>query len=215
MFGELNHHAYLIIGPAEIVILELRKKLGTAEIIHQSLPSFGIGESRELRERQARQVAETEERAFIIEFESMTIEAQQALLKTLEEPAWRTKFFLVAPTKQMFLPTLLSRLQIIVLDPKKFFSAAVERETQDFLIASPEARLATVQKILDENETPAATRAAALRLVQNLELVLERNLEAGGTKTVSALQSLEQARDYLNDRAASARLILEHLALVL
>jgi hypothetical protein len=217
MFDELTHHAYLVVGPAEVIIWELKKRLATAEIIHQSLPSFGINESRELREKQARQVSETEERVFIIEFDSITTEAQQALLKTLEEPALRTKFFLVAPTAQMFLPTLLSRLQIITLDPKTLFSKEMLAEAEKFLAAVPEERLTLVQKLLEASETPAETRTAAIRLVQNLEMILERNLgaETVGTKTVSALRDLEQARDYLNDRAASTRLILEHLAVVL
>jgi hypothetical protein len=217
MFGELKHHAYLIVGPAETVMVELKKGLIETEIIHQSLSSFGIGESRELREKQARLVSEDQERAFIIQFDSITIEAQQALLKTLEEPALRTRFFLVAPTKQMFLPTLLSRLQIIVLDPKELFSAESLAKAENFLAANPEERLVTVQKLLDASETPAATRTLALKLVQDLEIVLERNLvaDAGGNKIVSALRDLELARDYLNDRAASTRLILEHLATVL
>lgn len=224
MLDELKHHAYLLVGPAEIILLELRSKLGVAEIIHQVLSSFGIDESRELREKQARAVAEAEERVFILQFDSITIEAQQALLKTLEEPAQRTKFFLIAPTKQMFLPTLLSRLQIIVLDPRSNLkgvqgstSGPRMAEAENFLAANPEERLAIVQKLLDASETPAETRTLALKLVQNLEILLERNLGAasGGTKTVSALRDLELARDYLNDRAASTRLILEHLATVL
>lgn len=48
----------------------------------------------------------------------LTIPAQNALLKTLEEPPEKTLLILTAPTLQILLPTIVSRCQIIPLPAK-------------------------------------------------------------------------------------------------
>jgi hypothetical protein len=47
---------------------------------------------------------------------TLTPEAQQALLKTIEEPPSSTALILTAPYTHPFLPTILSRVQLISLD---------------------------------------------------------------------------------------------------
>lgn len=56
------------------------------------------------------------EKAVIIEIhEGATLEAQNSLLKLLEEPPNNTIIVITAPNKDLFLPTILSRCKIIVL----------------------------------------------------------------------------------------------------
>ncbi len=54
----------------------------------------------------------------IEEAQTMTVEAQNALLKTLEEPPPRTVLFLECPTSDALLPTIVSRCQLISLGLK-------------------------------------------------------------------------------------------------
>lgn len=55
-------------------------------------------------------------RVIVIEnSQNMTVEAQNALLKTLEEPPSGTMIILTAPGERQLLPTVLSRLQIVTL----------------------------------------------------------------------------------------------------
>ena len=49
--------------------------------------------------------------------ENMTVQAQNSLLKILEEPPEHSVFLLTAENRSMLLPTILSRLQVIKLDP--------------------------------------------------------------------------------------------------
>lgn len=49
--------------------------------------------------------------------ENMTDQAQNALLKILEEPPEHTVFILTAENRSMLLPTILSRVQTIRLEP--------------------------------------------------------------------------------------------------
>ncbi|MEO7364076.1 MAG: hypothetical protein ABIV43_01040 [Candidatus Saccharimonadales bacterium] len=63
----------------------------------------------------------------------MTIEAQNALLKTLEEPPSDTVIMLTTTTLQQLLPTIQSRLQSIdVLIPPRDLLRAVMPESSDF-----------------------------------------------------------------------------------
>lgn len=52
----------------------------------------------------------SEVKTIVIEATTIAFEAQQALLKILEEPPSTTKFILVLPSRETLLPTLLSRL---------------------------------------------------------------------------------------------------------
>lgn len=61
---------------------------------------------------------EYEYKIFIIEHaDSMTTQAQNALLKTLEEPPAYAVFFLLAESTEAFLPTILSRCIVLKLRP--------------------------------------------------------------------------------------------------
>lgn len=53
--------------------------------------------------------------AYIEEAQNLTVEAQNAFLKTLEEPPERTIIVLTAPSVDSLLPTIISRCQVIYL----------------------------------------------------------------------------------------------------
>lgn len=80
----------------------------------------------------------TVKRVIIIEqSQLLTIEAQNALLKTLEEPPEDTVLILTAPTSASLLPTIQSRLQVlsVVLPSKEAVQAAMPSKTFDSLYA--------------------------------------------------------------------------------
>ncbi|MBW1368724.1 DNA polymerase III subunit delta' [Campylobacter jejuni] len=55
-------------------------------------------------------IAETEEKIIVLMANSFRIEAQNFLLKLLEEPPKNIKFLIVVPSKNLLLPTIKSRL---------------------------------------------------------------------------------------------------------
>ncbi|HLF29234.1 MAG TPA: DNA polymerase III subunit delta' [Anaerolineae bacterium] len=55
--------------------------------------------------------------AILDDFDRATVEAMNALLKTLEEPPSRVVLILIAPEAEVLLPTIVSRCQIIALRP--------------------------------------------------------------------------------------------------
>lgn len=55
-------------------------------------------------------------------FKGITIEGQNALLKVLEEPPASTIIIIIAPNKNLFLPTIISRCKLIEIKEKFHFS---------------------------------------------------------------------------------------------
>lgn len=104
--------------------------------------------------------------AYIEEAQNLTIEAQNAFLKTLEEPPERTIVILTAPSIDSLLPTIVSRCQILSLkriileekndDDKKFieFILLISKSIADtFSYASSFFRERnSAKKWLEENE---------------------------------------------------------------
>lgn len=165
-----------------------------ADVHYLTVPEWGIDDSRELRRRQELQPAVAEKQFFIIQLESITVEAQNALLKIFEEPAGHSHFFLVIPAGVQLLATLKSRCQVWGAQvPAGVINSGL---TQEFLAASPAERLQLVEKL------------DAAAFIHGLERVAV-------TKPSQAWSQLVLCAKYVHDTAAMPKLLLEHLALTL
>ena len=147
--GEL-HHAYLLEGGPTLVA-SLRQHIedtysittkNNPDFHHLHVDTFTIDDARRLAEAQAtRALGSTLEKFFIIEAASVTIEAQNALLKILEEPTAGTHFFFILPSRWLMLPTVLSRLQVVGTGIAGSTTASSPISAKVFLAAAPAERL--------------------------------------------------------------------------
>jgi len=72
----------------------------------------------------------------ILEAQRMTVEAQNALLKTLEEPPTHSVLILTAPSTKQLLPTIISRCQVVRLEAEvdlDFESKKHQKSAENFL----------------------------------------------------------------------------------
>ncbi|HEX6708827.1 MAG TPA: hypothetical protein VF068_00720 [Rubrobacter sp.] len=76
-----------------------------------------IGQAREIVRLAASRPFEGERRAFILQADTLNVQAANALLKTLEEPEGETVFVLLATSREGVLPTILSRAQAVRFNP--------------------------------------------------------------------------------------------------
>lgn len=195
------HHAYLLIGDAN----DAEKSLhGLFENLKSSPDffvyrdeTFGVDLSRELSARALRK-AFTGRKIFLIAPEKITFEAQNALLKTFEDPIAETHFFLVVRGEDLVIPTLRSRMQMIRLSGESSSLSKVE----DFLKLSLKKRMDFVKKFVDKEENVSVF----------LDEMLSYLRSSGNT---SLLEKVYKIRLISDARAASPRLILEHLSLML
>ena len=208
MLKNLNslHHAYLVLGVRERIEDYLQdffnkegsRLSGSPDYFVFKEPLFGIAEAREVVEK-ANRKAFVDRKIFLIAPERITLEAQSALLKTFEDPVPDTHFFLIMRNVELILPTLRSRMQVVSFaDIEPLFA-----EAEKFLKCSLKERLSFVRKFLD------AEKNASVFLDELLVYHKKMNVET------LKLEKIYKARLLSDDRGVSARLILEHLAVVL
>ncbi len=192
------HHAYLIAGDQERAENELHALFekageplkGSPDFFVLREETFGIDAARNLSVLAARK-AFGSRKVFCIVPESMTSEAQNALLKTFEEPVPGTHFFLLLRDDGIVIPTLRSRMRTIRL----ISSSKEGSDAEKFLSLSVKERLAFVKKFVDREE--------------NLSAFLDELLLHSRNKRIF------EARLVSDQRGGSVRLILEHLAVSL
>ncbi len=216
------HHAYLLVGDrsywADSLKTELKKILkvenlsACPDVWWLAYDSFGVKDSHNLIEKEARKSFAGQGRFFILEISSITPEAQNALLKTLEEPMSDTHFFIIARTADIFLPTVRSRMLIIT---QNFFPEGSPRDGAKFLKLDLPDRLDFIQKEFLKNKDIG--KSEIIDFVIDLEKTLRSKVNMGKiTKDEEiSLFELEKCQHYLQNPRSSNRLILEHLALIL
>lgn len=163
--------------------------------IKQNTQSIGIEDIKYMQKKIFLKPIKSEQKAIIIdEAELLTIEAQNALLKILEEPPEHTLLILSTTTKETLLPTILSRCKIVQLEEEQTKLSEKEQEgLQTFLEALPEMGIG---ERLKKAETLAKDKDKAIEWITKLILVaretmLQSNLEMKESSTlIKQLQSL-------------------------
>jgi len=200
----IEHHARCYVG------LEFGKKQLAEYFLSVSLDThileytdFGINEARTLSTRAYTNPLVEPFQTFVVVAENFTHEAQNALLKLLEEPPQRSRFCLVVPKRGQLLLTLQSRLFIVEEDWN-----AENQESGDFFnnfrAASYGERLALVATLVKEKN---------FTTIQELVDAAEVEVHCSGDR--SLLQNILFVREHLGVRGSSAKMLLESLALAL
>lgn len=204
------HHAILYLGERGEVEEALNSFFVDSQIERHGNPDlflfeenvFTVDHARDLAHR-ALAKAFSEKKFFVIHAEKYTPEAQNALLKTFEDPVPNTHFLISAREIGIFLPTLLSRMQVV-----RIGGEIEDTEVKKFLKKTPKQRIAFAKKFADEKDERGA---GALAEFMDSLLVLLR--EEG--RPVSMQKKVATLRQFARDSGAMPRIILEHLALVL
>jgi len=207
------HHTYICIGDASSVENELItfiendfgvKTIGNPDVFISKYEGFGIDDARFIQGSQLQKPVMGENKFYIISFSSITHEAQNSLLKILEEPTKGTHFFIISHSAHIFLPTLVSRAQV------EFFSKpSIDEEIiKSFLTSLPNERLSFVKDIIDTKD-----RGSAIELLEGI-LQFLRNQD-GYISNVKYSNNVSMMYKYINDRGASIKMIMEYISLVL
>ena len=219
IFADL-HHAYLIEASPEEGITALRALVESFGITTKGNPDFHeynfdvflLAHAHLLRREQSMRGAEGAKKIFLVAFNTILHEAQNALLKTLEEPTEGAHFFFITRTSEVLLPTLLSRMQVVTIDGTR---GASEYEIgEQFYKASVSGRLKMIEPYIKAKpeEKPKAKEDARVFL-ESVERALCGVLKEGGGDVAHSLEHVLSAKRTLSERSPSVKLLLEHLAL--
>ncbi len=136
--------------------------------------SIGIEEVRQIQHFLSRKPIQSDRNAVIInQAQLLTIPAQNALLKTLEEPPSNSQIYLVTNYPDQLLPTVLSRVQ---LAPNSKFEAPSSKDiekTKKIIEKLLTAKVGERLKIIDEQ---AFTRETALKFLDELEYLIHNSI---------------------------------------
>lgn len=186
---------------------------GNPDVYVRDYRHFGIDEARELRERATRRAiggAKDARRVFIVVSPIITGEAQNALLKTLEEAPGNALFIFVVPSPHILLPTVRSRAQMLDLPADVDHTGALV-DARKFLSSTPERRLDMLKVLLEKGDDEKRDIAAIVRFLSSLESLLAKDVSP---KTRSGIEALYRARTYVGDKGALVRPLLEQVALL-
>ena len=215
----LSGNTFLIAGNADDLpqVLNMLKGEGITteanpDLYVRSYRQFGIDDAHELRAR-ASSRAVGERRVFVITAGGMTSEAQNALLKTLEEPPADALFIFLIPAPETLLATVRSRSQMLVLD-----GAAPSRkpriDPKEFLAAMPTKRIDMLKLVLEKDDDDKYDTGAILAFLTSLEKYVAMRDLRSPTFDRDALDTIYRARMYITDRGALVKTLLESVALL-
>jgi DNA polymerase III delta prime subunit len=207
---DFSHHAYLIEGNRSVVDVVLKffknKKIetqGNPDFILREFSVLGIGEARNIREMQTRANVSENRQFFVLYFDSTTREAQNALLKVLEEPSKQTFFILITKKPNILLPTLKSRAQIIKIEANKENNIDIST----FISSTPAERFSMCEDMIKEKD-----KAETLDFINSLESQSREVFDIKENKFF--FEELLKCQGYLTSRSPSVKMILEYICLI-
>ncbi len=199
------HHAYGIESSHSIYVEleEIIPKEDFSYIVHRQYDSFKIDDARTIK---SLQFEKTEKATlFVLEFTLINREAQNALLKVLEEPTSQTYFILVFPNVKKLLPTLQSRLQVVQYTTNHKDDLRIS--AQSFAEMNLQKRFECIKEITDKKTDTTVTKSEALHFLNDCEIYFYSK------KNTKILPVIFQARESLNANGASVKMILEMIAI--
>lgn len=161
---------------------------------------LGIAEARKIIDHFSLKPYSAKGRVVIIEEAGdLTPEAQNALLKTIEELPNEAVFIMCSNSDARILPTILSRCQIVRVNSSQLTVNSNEEDIEQLLKATIEQRFEYVEKLKDKEE-----------FLNSLLLYFHQNILIYPKFTADLLQTEQWAKQNVNMRA-----ILEYLMLVM
>lgn len=216
------HHASIIFTPVSsfaTVVLHLTKDILKNNIVdhefrHTDLivfESVSIGaEDINLISNFNSRRALGKNKVMIISTQSITIPAQNSMLKIIEEPSPNTFFFFIIPSKSQIIPTLLSRFRELELDVKSEQSNSPTLNSENFLKQSVANRMDIIKEIIVFLEREKVSRGEVCEFITETIKgwhMLQKKPKKESLKAVIAIEH------FMRDTSSSMKLCLEYLAL--
>ncbi len=220
-----NIQSYLIIGgqkaKEELITFLKDQKIDTTSqnpdyILTEAEKSFSIDQSRELISRHSMRKIGKGPRIFIIHFSEITHEAQNSLLKLIEEPAKDNYIFIITQSDNILLPTIKSRLVKVGatdFDTLQKENRYLER-AEEFFKANKKRRLEMVSKLIGDIDDENISRNDLREFVKSLEIIVSKDLRKD-PRVKSSLEAIYLAEKYMQYRSASRKMIMEYLAIMI
>ena len=199
VIAEPQHHSYIVFGYTSEELCEERCE---GLFFIETDIGIGVDEIRKLH-HYAFQSAATTKRKIVLSTPSISFQAQNALLKLMEETEQGTYFFLCVPQGTDILSTLLSRCYIV--DKGTTHAENPSEHFNTFVSATAKERLAMIDKIWDQGES--VRHSTTLRFLQDFETHIHQNITTADAKiNKTAVPKYKRVTQNLRDAIYSGAL---------
>jgi len=211
-------HAYLVYGDRDAHEVELETYFKEKGIITDQNPDvfsfsknqFGIGEVRAITSIVSKTNAKLPHKYITISADAFTVEAQNALLKTIEEPASPTVFFILIPEGSFILETVLSRVQVIHSGSDQNYKDVVANFLQSSFVDRVE--LLEIFYTEGDDKKPKLQKGKVSLFVNELESTLAQ-LVISERVSSDVFHDVVDVTQYILDRSSSGKQILEYISM--
>jgi DNA polymerase III delta prime subunit len=150
-----------IVQAATKILEENSLKIGHPDVLWVNDQKLGVEQAKQIRIFLSLKPYSAQGRAIVVlQADNLTLDSQNALLKTLEEPPLEAIILLGAQNDKKILPTVLSRCQVVTLDrvqdtgnrgqENKKESEPFNEDIEKLIKSSPEERFEYVEKLEDK-----------------------------------------------------------------
>jgi len=197
----MQHHALLYKAAAvsKETALPFVHLLGASEVEFVEIDSFGIDDVRALTAVAYRAPVVGNRLGVVVVVQTITVEAEQALLKLLEEPPKTTSFLFCVPKSVFLLATLLSRFSRIETSEVSVMPAVFT----EFINSDIPARITLVSDRLTAKDSTWQ---------QEMKQGLVTYLDSQKKLSAKQLGTLYYVAEHLLTRGASNKQLLEEMA---
>lgn len=207
-----SHHVYGFEshGLKSDDIEDLLDKERFSYVFSKHYDSFKINDARNIK---SLSVEKTDrESIFIISFTHINNEAQNTLLKTIEEPRPKTTFFFIFPNSKSLLPTILSRMEIIVLN-KILNTEDRKINIEDFVKMDLNERFDMIKKLTGKAKKDGVklNKTDLQFFLDDLEIFYIKKKPDEERNRI--LETILKSRQYMNAKGSSIKMIVDNISI--
>lgn len=166
--------------------------------VKQNVQSIGIDEIKNFQKRIFLKPIKSKTKAVILEdAHFLTIEAQNAMLKILEEPPVNTIILLTVESEESLLPTIISRCSVVAIERDEIVLS--DKETGEYMLFLKSLPKLTVGERLKKAESLAKDKESSLAWLEKFivalrEKMLDEEIKSSKSSN-SAFQSLKSFQE--------------------
>jgi DNA polymerase III delta prime subunit len=216
------HHANVVIGRGDnrgFVFEILAKDLNfdvqaNPDFLLIEEESFGIDDARNLEKWAIGKPLMGEMKVSLVVAKSITFEAQNALLKVLEEPTLGTYIFINLENLGGILPTFISRVRILQFPVSENSNAtSAENIGSNFFNSKIKEKLSIIRSLAKKED-----KNDMKEIIKNLEIISYENYikkTSSGTSGIEDMRNILTAKIFASSRGSSPKMLLEWLSCML
>lgn len=226
LLPENLYHSYVIEGEGDTIssyilsILEERKLIeeNSGDTLILSYDSLSIPDSIRIKEWHKNKPIGNGKKVCIINTKFINREAEQSLLKIIEEPNEDTHFFIIIPDSSILLDTILSRVHIIkYYSNQNLDSNKIAEELLQLSLKNRLNKIADIIKEFKDKDNSGGLRFQAVSIINSLEKIIYEKWkkDLNNKNLIFILEEIKKMRIYLSTPGASVKMILEHLMMIM